>query len=120
MICESIGTPNEIQTKGKVLFLEEVGEEFYAVDRMMTKLKRAGKLDELKGVIIGSFTSITDRKSYFSISIEDLVTKYFKHLDIPIAVGLSAGHEQPNYPLIFGCEAKLEISIDSLKIEYLK
>ncbi len=120
MICNNLSTASEIVSEGKVLFLEEVGEEFYAVDRMMTQLKRAGKLDNLKGLILGDFSSISDRQSYFKKTIQEWILRYFKDSDIPIATNLSAGHEKVNYPLLFGCKTEIEVTTESLKLRYLK
>lgn len=119
LICESIGASNEIQTKGNILFLEEVGEGKYSVDRMMNKLKRCGKLAELSGVIIGDFTKISDPNKYFSESVEEILMEYFKSLSIPIAFGLKAGHEKANYPLAIGLKANVTINSDTLNIQYL-
>ncbi|MBO3698951.1 LD-carboxypeptidase [Roseivirga sp. E12] len=120
MICESLGASNEIDTTGNILFLEEVGEAKYSVDRLMTKLKRSGKLDYLSGVIIGSFSSISDEKSYFEESVEEMLLSYFSHLDIPLVFGLEAGHEKRNYPLIIGMNCELEVSEKTLSITYIK
>ena len=110
LIFESIGASNEIETKGNILFIEEVGEDKYSVDRMMNKLKRTGKLNGLTGVIIGSFSHVSDSKNYFSEPVEQIVCDYFKTFDIPIAVGLEAGHEQKNYPLILGMNSTMSVT----------
>lgn len=119
LIYESIGCPNEIQTGGNILFLEEVSEGKYSVDRMMNKLKRCGKLDQLSGAIIGDFSNISDPNEYFDDSIEEILLQYFEPLKIPIAFGLKAGHEKANYPLIIGLKAEIIIDTDWLKIQYL-
>ena len=119
LIYESIGASNEIQTEGNILFLEEVGEGKYSVDRMMNKLKRCGKLDRLSGVLIGSFTDISDPNKYFSESVEEILIGYFSSLRIPIAFGLKAGHEKANYPLAIGLKANVIINSDALNIQYL-
>ena len=118
MICDSLGTPSEIETEGCILFLEEIGEEFYAVDRMMNQLKRAGKFSEIRGLILGDFSAITDRQSYFESSIEELIVSYFSDLKIPMACGLHAGHEKINYPLIFGCKTEMEVQPNSIQLRY--
>ncbi|OEK02534.1 hypothetical protein BFP97_13825 [Roseivirga sp. 4D4] len=120
LIYESIGSSNEIETDGNILFLEEVSEEMYAVDRMMNKLRRSGKLEDISGVIIGSFTSISDSQSYFKESVEELLLKYFGHLDIPVAFGLEAGHEKRNYPLILGMNCEVILSKNQISIKYIR
>lgn len=119
LICESMGAPNEIQTSGNILFLEEVGEGKYSLDRMMNKLKRCGKLDQLTGVIIGDFSDISDQKGYFHKSTEELLMSYFEPLKIPVAFGLSAGHEKANYPLVIGMEAVIHVNESQLRVHYL-
>ncbi len=120
MIYESIGASNEIETDGNILFLEEVGEAKYSVDRMMNKLKRCGKLEGLSGVIIGNFSSITDTQKYFSESVEEILMSYLKPLNIPVAVGLEAGHEQRNLPLVIGLDVEMEVSTNKLKLKYFQ
>lgn len=120
LIYESFGTANEIDTNGSILFLEEVGEEKYALDRMMNKLRRSGKLAGLKGVIIGSFTGITDQQSYFKEGISELISGYFAHLNIPMAFGLEAGHAKRNCPLILGMRCEVILSKNQMSIHYIK
>ncbi|MFY0593201.1 S66 peptidase family protein [Roseivirga sp.] len=119
LICESIGTNNEIDTEGNILFIEEVGEAKYSLDRMLNKLKRAGKITNLSGVIIGSFSNISDPQGYFETETDEILNSYFGHLNIPIAYGLSAGHEPMNLPLIFGCDAEVLVELGQLTIKYL-
>ncbi|OEK06816.1 S66 peptidase family protein [Roseivirga misakiensis] len=119
LVCESIGAANEIDTANNILFLEEVGEAKYSIDRMFNKLQRVGKLEQLAGVIIGSFSNITDPQNYFEEDVDELIHNYFAHLDIPVAYGLSAGHEKENYPLIMGVKSNVRIDNSSLSIEYL-
>lgn len=118
LIYESIGASNEVDLSGKVLFLEEVGEEMYAVDRMMTKLRRSGRLLGVKGLILGSFSSIGNAKGYFESSVEALICGYFP-LEIPKAVGLQAGHEKVNYALRMGAPTKISINRKQLVLQYL-
>lgn len=120
MVYESIGAANEIETEGNILFLEDVGEAKYSIDRMMNKLRRVGKLDGLSGAVIGSFNSISDDQSYFKESTEQILMEYLSPLNIPVAFGLQAGHENRNYPLVIGMDCNIKISSERLSIEYLK
>lgn len=120
LIYESIGATNEIETEGNILFLEEVGEAKYSIDRMLNKLDRCGKLEGLSGVIIGSFSKISDGQSYFKETTEEILSQYFEDLNIPIAMGLEAGHEQHNYSLSIGRDCEIKVASDSLKIHYFK
>jgi len=86
----------------------------------MNKLRRVGKLEQLSGAIIGSFSQITDAQSYFKVSIEEIIMEYLAPLNIPVAIGLEAGHENRNYPLIIGMDCNLTVSSDRLVINYLR
>lgn len=120
MVYESIGAANEIETEGNILFLEDVGESKYSIDRMMNKLRRVGKLDGLSGAVIGSFNSISDDQSYFKESTEQILMEYLSPLSIPVAIGFQAGHENRNYPLVIGMDCNVKISSERLSIEYFK
>ncbi len=120
LVCESIGAANEIETDGNILFLEEVGEAKYSIDRMMNKLKRIGKLDGLTGAVIGSFSNISDEQCYFSKSTEEIVMEYLSALNVPVAFGLESGHEVRNYALMLGAGCEVQITKNQLSVDYLK
>jgi muramoyltetrapeptide carboxypeptidase len=117
MVYESLGAANEIQTDNAILFLEEVGEEMYGIDRMMNKLKRIGKLEGINGLILGSFTSISNTKSYFHQSVEELIMGYMDH-QMPIAFDLNAGHAEENLSLIMNSPCQIAISGNKIEIQY--
>lgn len=119
LIYESIGAENEIQTQGKILFLEEIGEDFYAIDRMLNKLKRVGKFSNLKGVIIGDFTNVKDGSGYFERGLEEIIHSYFKDINGPIAFGFPAGHERKNLSLIFHQQVEMKVKETELRLSYL-
>ena len=119
LIYESIGAANEIQTDGKVLFLEEIGEDFYSVDRMLNKLRRVGKLQNLKGLIVGDFTNVKDTNGYFTRSLNELIYSYFQHISGPLLFGFPGGHEKRNIPLVFNQQARIEVLAERISIQYL-
>ncbi|MFT6828419.1 MAG: muramoyltetrapeptide carboxypeptidase [Roseivirga sp.] len=110
IICNTIGTASEIQTEGKILFLEEVGEYLYHLDRMLIQLKRAGKLDSIKGLIVGDFSSMKDHQDSFGKGVEKIISESISHLDIPVAFGFPLGHESKNLPVICGIESRFEVN----------
>ncbi|MGW8122208.1 S66 peptidase family protein [Roseivirga echinicomitans] len=118
IICNTIGTSSEIKTKGKILFLEEVGEYFYHLDRMLVQLKRAGKLDDLAGVIIGDFSSMKDHKDSFGAEALEVISRHLAHLNIPIAYGLPLGHEKRNLPVYCGIPATLDVTEESVSLSF--
>lgn len=100
IIYSLLGTNNDIDTKGKILFLEDIDEYAYNVDRMLHALKKAKKLDDLKGLSLGYFTNIKD--DGFGISIKQIILNVTKEYDYPIVFDIKAGHESNNYPILFG------------------
>lgn len=110
MICNTIGTKSEINTDQKILFIEEIGEHLYHIDRMFVQLKRCGKLENLAGLLIGHFTNIKDEMPYFGKIIEQIIQELVKEYDYPVAFGFPAGHESPNLPIIFGNSYQLIVN----------
>jgi len=117
MICNSIGTSSEINTKNRILFLEEVGEYIYHLDRMMVHLLRAGKLGTLQGIVIGDFSSMKDHNDSFGMSTLDVLKSHFNHLGCPVAYGFPAGHEKKNYPMAFGVPAMLQVGAEKVRLD---
>lgn len=116
MICNSIGTSSEINTKNRILFLEEVGEYIYHLDRMMVHLLRAGKLSSLKGVIIGDFSNMKDHNDTFGLSTLEVLRSHLNHLGCPVVYGFPSGHEHKNLPLPFGMPVNLEVDAKAVKL----
>jgi len=103
-------TPSDIDTKGKILFLEDLDEYLYHIDRMMMQLKRSGKLAGLKGLVIGSFSEMKDNKVPFGKTAEEIIIDSVKEYKYPVSFSFPAGHGEKNYPLFFGRTAKLAVS----------
>uniref|UniRef100_UPI0040479614 S66 peptidase family protein n=2 Tax=Roseivirga sp. TaxID=1964215 RepID=UPI0040479614 len=119
IICNSIGTASEIQTEGKILFLEEVGEYLYHLDRMLIQLKRAGKLDSIKGLIVGDFSAMKDHQDSFGKEVVDIILESISELDIPVAFGFPIGHEAKNFPLLCGMENDFEVNNNETLLRHL-
>ena len=110
ILCSLIGTPSDIETDGKILFIEEVGEYLYRLDRMMWQLKKAGKLKNLAGLIVGGLTEMKDNEPPFGKTAREIVSDSVKEYDYPVCFGFPAGHQDDNRALIFGREVRLEIN----------
>ena len=95
---------------GKILFIEEVDEYIYHIDRMMHALKRAGKLDHLKGLIVGGLTQIHDNSHPFGMTAEQVIAEAVAEYDYPICFGFPAGHFDDNRPLFFGQKSRIEVT----------
>jgi muramoyltetrapeptide carboxypeptidase len=107
LIVDSLATKTELDTVGKILILEEIDEYSYRLDRMMTQLKRAGKLENLAGLIIGHFTDVKDTEIKFGESFEEIILQAVKQYDYPVGFGFPIGHENPNLAWKHGGDANL-------------
>jgi muramoyltetrapeptide carboxypeptidase len=105
--------------RGKILFIEDVGEHYYAVDRMMWMLKRAGKLKDLKGIIIGGFTGMKDKSPGFGFSVPEIVFELVKEYGYPVATDFPAGHIEDNKAIIFGKKVALRVKEKNVVLTYL-
>lgn len=118
LITSTLGTATEIITDNKILFIEEIGEAAYRVDRMVVQLKRAGKLKKIKGLIVGHMTDITEEKE-FGKSVQDIILEHTKEYTLPICFNFPAGHEMPNMPLILGMKSELIVEKTEVRLRYL-
>ena len=100
-----------------VLFLEDINADDVHIERVLCELKVHGLLDRLKGVVCGYFTDYRER-SY--PNVESMVEEFFAGYDIPVVYRFPAGHERPNYPLLMGSKVVLDVSADSVRLEFQK
>ncbi len=107
------GTPFDIDTEGKILFIEEIGEYLYHLDRMMVTLRLAGKLKKLAGLVAGYFTDMKDNDDPFGKDYREIILDAVRDYDYPVAFGFPGGHEQPNLPLICGGTYNLEAGAEN-------
>lgn len=107
-----IGSNSFPEIDGKVLFIEEVDEYIYHVERMMYGLKRAGKLDHLKALIVGGLTEIHDNPDPFGKTVEQAIFDVVKDYDYPVCFGFPAGHQPDNRAIVFGKEVVLKVKDD--------
>ena len=110
LVCATMGSPYEIQTNGKLLFMEDIGEAPYRIDRYLRELKLAGKLDAVSGVILGRFTrrkeEPPDKPGDFTM--DEVLDQYFKNLNVPVIKNFPAGHVRSNISLPLGVLAELD------------
>lgn len=109
LLANVIGTPSDIKTKNKILFIEEIGEYIYGVDRMMYQLKRSGKLDDLKGLIIGRFSDMKDTTIPFGQTVEEVIKDLVKDYDYPVCFRFPVSHDKENYALKVGVKYQLKV-----------
>ena len=96
------GTSSDIKTKGKILFIEDVGEYIYNIDRMLYQLKRNGKLDKLAGLLVGGFTDMKDTTIPFGQSVYEVISDVVKEYDYPVCFNFPVSHGMENYALKIG------------------
>lgn len=104
-----LGTKYGFSTAGKILFLEDIDEYVYHIDRMCMAMLHAGKFNHLAGVIIGGFTDMKDNAVPFGETAYEIIHRYVQPLQIPVCFGYPAGHQSDNRPVIMGAEATLTV-----------
>lgn len=110
LVVDSLGTPDEIDTHGKILLLEEVDEYHYKLDRMLVQLQRAGKLQHLAGLAVGHLTAMKETELPFGETCEAIVRQHVAAYHYPVAFGLPFGHDAPNHSWIMGAPAQLHVA----------
>ncbi|MCA5003906.1 S66 peptidase family protein [Sphingobacterium bovistauri] len=119
LLLSVLGSDSDVNYENKILFIEDVGESHYNIDRMLWTLKRAKKIDKLAGLIIGGFTDMKDSDPSFGQRYEDIIMDKIRQFDYPVAFGFPAGHIEDNRALIFGKEVSMNISNDNITLNYI-
>jgi muramoyltetrapeptide carboxypeptidase len=109
LLAHLVGSVSDIDTKGKILFLEDVGEYLYNIDRMLHQLKRSGKLDHLAGLLIGGFTETKDTMRPFGANVEEIIREVVKEYDYPVCYGFPVSHGIDNLALKIGVDYMLTV-----------
>jgi muramoyltetrapeptide carboxypeptidase len=112
------GSKTDIDTKGKILFLEDLDEYVYHIDRMVLSLKRAGKFDDLAGLIVGGMTDMKDNLVPFGHSAEEIISSHLKDKNYPICFDFPCGHIDRNLSLPLGLIATLNISEQQVLLSF--
>ncbi len=113
-----VGSPSEMKTEGKILFIEDLDEMLYHVDRMMMNLKRSGYLKNLKALIIGGMTEMKDNKVYFGKTAEETIVDLVKEYNYPAISNFPAGHIADNRALIMGREVEINVQSSTINIQF--
>jgi muramoyltetrapeptide carboxypeptidase len=117
LLAHLTGTSSDIKTKGRILFLEDVGEYLYNIDRMFYQLKRSGKLDKLAGLIIGGFTEMKDTERPFGKNVYEIIQALIGDVDYPVCFDFPVSHAKQNYPLKVGVGYKLKVGKNKVTLE---
>jgi muramoyltetrapeptide carboxypeptidase len=117
LLVHAIGTDSDIKTKGRILFIEDIGEYNYNIDRMFYQLKRSGKLKSLAGLIIGGFTQMKDTERPFGRSVYEIINDIVQEYEYPICYNFPISHEKENYALKIGVGYKLKVAKSKVTLE---
>ena len=113
-----LGSKSSIDTKDKILFIEDLDEYLYHIDRMMYNLKRNGYFEHVKGIIVGSMTDMHDNEIPFGQNEVQIITEIAKDFSIPIAFQFPAGHQKDNRTLILGQQVAFEVNDREIKLKF--
>ena len=113
-------TPYQWQTDGRILFIEDVGEKLYHLDRMMTNLRIGGQLAKLKGLLVGAMNGMHDSEPTFGKTAYEIIAGHVENYDYPVAFGFPAGHDGANFPLILGANANLNVAEQTVTFSQMK
>jgi muramoyltetrapeptide carboxypeptidase len=111
-----LGSKSAIDTKNKILFIEDLDEYLYHIDRMMYNIKRNGYFEQVKGIIVGSMTDMHDNEIPFGQNEVQIITEIAKDFSIPIAFQFPAGHQKDNRTLILGKQVHFEVNEKEIKL----
>ena len=115
-----LGSKSAVKTDGKILFLEDLDEYLYHIDRMCVNLKRNGYFDKLNGLVVGGMTNMHDNEIPFGKTAEEIISDYVSEYNFPVIFNFPAGHLDDNRTLIFGRKVNLEVGKIKSKIAFLQ
>jgi muramoyltetrapeptide carboxypeptidase len=115
VVVSMLGTDYEPHWKGKILFLEEIGEEPYRVDRMLWQMKQAGVFDQINGLVIGSFRKCEPEEPEKSFTLDQIFEQHFSEAKFPVYQGASFGHIAPKFTLPIGLKSEMDTTTFSIR-----
>lgn len=113
-----LGSETSIDTSGKILFIEEIGEYKYHIDRMLQSMKRAGYFENLKGLVVGDMSKLRKNTTLWGTSVEQLILDALAEYNFPIAFNMPAGHEKDNRALVLGKTVALKVEKSKSQLVY--
>lgn len=119
MLYSLSGSISDADTEGKILFIEDVDEYLYHIDRMMMNLKRAGKLSHLAGLVVGGLSGMNDNTIPYGFTAEQIIADAVAEYDYPVSFNFPAGHQDNNFSLIMGRQAVLSVA-DETSLSFLQ
>lgn len=119
IIYSMLATPERYDFSGAILFIEDLAEHLYHIDRMLYALRKNGALAQISGLIIGGLTDLEDTDIPFGKAVEELILAHFNYCKIPICFDFPAGHIDDNQALLLGAKVELEVSERQCLLSYL-
>ncbi len=116
LLAHLVGTASDINTAGKILFIEDIGEYIYNVDRMLVQLKRSGKLDKLAGLIVGGFTDMNDTTIPFGRDVLTVICEQVAPYSYPVCFDFPVSHGNQNFALKVGCTYTLDVALQDVRL----
>jgi len=113
------GSISDPDTRDKILFIEDLDEYLYHIDRIMMNIKRAGKLNHIRGLVVGGMTEMKDNKIPFGKTAEEIISEAVKDYDFPVCFNFPAGHIDDNRALILGRNVKLKVNKKECVLEFI-
>ncbi|MBS1625844.1 MAG: LD-carboxypeptidase [Bacteroidetes bacterium] len=110
------GTKSGFNTAGKILYLEDIDEYLYHVDRMMMNLKRSGKLHDLAGLVVGGLTDMKDNTIPFGMTAEEIIREHVERYDFPVCFDFPAGHIADNNTIVLGKMTRMEVGENNVTV----
>jgi muramoyltetrapeptide carboxypeptidase len=117
LLAHLTGTSSDINTKNKILFIEDIGEQIYSIDRMLYQLKRSGKLDKLAGLIIGGFTDMKDTDRPFGKTVYEVIQEIVAAYSYPVCFNFPVSHGKENYALKIGVKCELKVTNKAVQLK---
>lgn len=115
LLARTIGTKFEVDTSGKILLIEDIGEEAVRVDSLLNQLRMSGKFNNVAGIVVGDFAN-TETQKKWTLTLDEVFDDYFKDLNVPVVKGFKIGHCEPHFAVPLGVEAILNADDKTLTI----
>jgi muramoyltetrapeptide carboxypeptidase len=120
ILVASLGTPYAIKTEGTILFLEDVGAKPYQIDRMLMQMKLAGRLDSVRGIVLGEMLDCVQTANQ-GYTLQEVITRIVADLNVPVIYGVRSGHvSSNNITLPFGVRARLSVRQNRISLKILE
>ena len=114
-----LGTDDQIDFTDKILFIEDLSEQLYVLDRMMFAFKKAGILEKIKALVVGGITEMSDTNPPLGESIEEIILKHFQYSKKPVAFNFPIGHVNDNQAISIGSKVKLTVNVEAVQLDFI-